>query len=235
MEKGPIDSITGEARYSLSEDKLIRQQIDYKTLVRGSPAPGSRGKEGTLNMLSGTRGEKRGGYGLLVMRWVTGHKVVVVTLDMKGAQEWRPHFLLRLPLSGKERCFGVRRKEIYYACVCEAEALSFWNLLYIPQVCRLSSSLHCDMFVQAGEPSHCLVYPSFFSCVTSLCFWECRFLYDQKKLSGNVPSIGLIRTESPIFRLTPSFAHLKVHILKQTHEFYVNCTHTHWGCYIHRR
>ncbi|XP_072858585.2 plexin-A4 [Pogona vitticeps] len=33
MEKGPIDAITGEARYSLSEDKLIRQQIDYKTLV----------------------------------------------------------------------------------------------------------------------------------------------------------------------------------------------------------
>ncbi|TVK90510.1 Plexin-A1 [Bagarius yarrelli] len=32
MEKGPIDAITGEARYSLSEDKLIRQQIDYKTL-----------------------------------------------------------------------------------------------------------------------------------------------------------------------------------------------------------
>ncbi|MEQ2189748.1 Plexin-A1, partial [Goodea atripinnis] len=34
MEKGPIDAITGEARYSLSEDKLIRQQIDYKTLGR---------------------------------------------------------------------------------------------------------------------------------------------------------------------------------------------------------
>ncbi|KTG36313.1 hypothetical protein cypCar_00010532 [Cyprinus carpio] len=33
MEKGPIDTITGEARYSLSEDKLIRQQIDYKTLT----------------------------------------------------------------------------------------------------------------------------------------------------------------------------------------------------------
>uniref|UniRef100_A0A8C6T6S4 Plexin A2 n=1 Tax=Neogobius melanostomus TaxID=47308 RepID=A0A8C6T6S4_9GOBI len=32
MEKGPIDAITGEARYSLSEDKLIRQQIEYKTL-----------------------------------------------------------------------------------------------------------------------------------------------------------------------------------------------------------
>lgn len=36
MEKGPIDAITGEARYSLSEDKLIRQQIEYKTLVSGS-------------------------------------------------------------------------------------------------------------------------------------------------------------------------------------------------------
>lgn len=34
MEKGPIDAITGEARYSLSEDKLIRQQIDYKQLVK---------------------------------------------------------------------------------------------------------------------------------------------------------------------------------------------------------
>ncbi|XP_055979280.1 plexin-A2 [Sorex fumeus] len=33
MEKGPIDAVTGEARYSLSEDKLIRQQIDYKTLI----------------------------------------------------------------------------------------------------------------------------------------------------------------------------------------------------------
>lgn len=67
MEKGPIDSITGEARYSLSEDKLIRQQIDYKTLVRGSPTKGSKGLKGTLNMLSGTRGEKKGGYGLSVM------------------------------------------------------------------------------------------------------------------------------------------------------------------------
>uniref|UniRef100_A0A673MFB5 Plexin A3 n=1 Tax=Sinocyclocheilus rhinocerous TaxID=307959 RepID=A0A673MFB5_9TELE len=36
MEKGPIDAITGEARYSLSEDKLIRQQIDYKQLVNMS-------------------------------------------------------------------------------------------------------------------------------------------------------------------------------------------------------
>uniref|UniRef100_UPI00358EBDEE plexin-A1-like isoform X1 n=1 Tax=Myxine glutinosa TaxID=7769 RepID=UPI00358EBDEE len=33
MEKGPIDAVTGEARYSLSEDKLIRQQVDYQTLT----------------------------------------------------------------------------------------------------------------------------------------------------------------------------------------------------------
>ncbi|XP_076468728.1 plexin-A2-like isoform X2 [Babylonia areolata] len=31
--KGPVDSITGEARYSLSEDKLIRQQIQYKPMT----------------------------------------------------------------------------------------------------------------------------------------------------------------------------------------------------------
>lgn len=46
MEKGPIDAITGEARYSLSEDKLIRQQIDYKTLV--SQLPVSSGSFGPL-------------------------------------------------------------------------------------------------------------------------------------------------------------------------------------------
>ncbi|KAK7493969.1 hypothetical protein BaRGS_00014851 [Batillaria attramentaria] len=31
--KGPVDSVTGEARYSLSEDKLIRQQIQYKAMT----------------------------------------------------------------------------------------------------------------------------------------------------------------------------------------------------------
>ena len=32
--KGPVDAITGEARYGLSELKVIRQQTDYKPLVR---------------------------------------------------------------------------------------------------------------------------------------------------------------------------------------------------------
>jgi plexin A len=31
--KGPVDAITCEARYSLSEDKLIRQSIDYEIIV----------------------------------------------------------------------------------------------------------------------------------------------------------------------------------------------------------
>ncbi|XP_010637111.1 plexin-A3 isoform X5 [Fukomys damarensis] len=43
MEKGPIDAITGEARYSLSEDKLIRQQIDYRTLTLHCVCPESQG------------------------------------------------------------------------------------------------------------------------------------------------------------------------------------------------
>lgn len=30
LEKGPIDVITGEARNSLSEEKLLRQSLDYK-------------------------------------------------------------------------------------------------------------------------------------------------------------------------------------------------------------
>lgn len=48
MEKGPIDAITGEARYSLSEDKLIRQQIDYKTLVSWPHATAHAPGQGAL-------------------------------------------------------------------------------------------------------------------------------------------------------------------------------------------
>ena len=33
VDKGPVDAMTSEAKYSLSEDKLIRQSIDFKTLV----------------------------------------------------------------------------------------------------------------------------------------------------------------------------------------------------------
>lgn len=33
VSKGPVDAITSEARYSLSEDKLIRQHVNYKPMV----------------------------------------------------------------------------------------------------------------------------------------------------------------------------------------------------------
>jgi len=33
VERGPVDALTGDAKYSLSEDRLIRQQIDYRLLV----------------------------------------------------------------------------------------------------------------------------------------------------------------------------------------------------------
>ena len=33
VDKGPVDALTSEAKYSLSEDKLIRQLIDYKVMV----------------------------------------------------------------------------------------------------------------------------------------------------------------------------------------------------------
>ena len=35
LEKGPIDVITGEARYSLSEQKLIRQKMDVEVIDVG--------------------------------------------------------------------------------------------------------------------------------------------------------------------------------------------------------
>lgn len=34
VDKGPVDAITSEARYSLSEEKLIRQSIDFKPMVK---------------------------------------------------------------------------------------------------------------------------------------------------------------------------------------------------------
>ena len=32
LEKGPVDVLTGEARYSLSEQKLIRQKLEVREL-----------------------------------------------------------------------------------------------------------------------------------------------------------------------------------------------------------
>jgi len=34
VDRGPVDALTGDAKYSLSEDRLIRQKVDYHVLVR---------------------------------------------------------------------------------------------------------------------------------------------------------------------------------------------------------
>jgi len=36
-DKGPIDAVTAESRYCLSEDRLLRQKVAYATLVRTEP------------------------------------------------------------------------------------------------------------------------------------------------------------------------------------------------------
>ena len=35
VDKGPVDAVSSEARYSLSEEKLIRQQVDFTYMVSG--------------------------------------------------------------------------------------------------------------------------------------------------------------------------------------------------------
>ena len=37
VDKGPVDAVSSEARYSLSEEKLIRQQIDFTCMVSQWP------------------------------------------------------------------------------------------------------------------------------------------------------------------------------------------------------
>lgn len=32
VEKGPVDAITGDARYSLSEDRLLRQGVEFEVI-----------------------------------------------------------------------------------------------------------------------------------------------------------------------------------------------------------
>lgn len=89
MEKGPIDSITGEARYSLSEDKLIRQQIDYKTLVSGIICMGPSAGGGRWIWFKRQR-EKRVSMGHRSWDELRHFLVVIVTLDMGRARESLP-------------------------------------------------------------------------------------------------------------------------------------------------
>lgn len=42
-EKGPVDAVTGEAKYSLSEDRLLREKIEARTLVSSKLSITKRG------------------------------------------------------------------------------------------------------------------------------------------------------------------------------------------------
>eukprot|EP00118_Oscarella_pearsei_P018948 m.198046 g.198046 ORF g.198046 m.198046 type:complete len:1425 (+) comp39553_c0_seq5:339-4613(+) len=42
IDKGPVDAITGESRYALSEEKLLRQQIDFKEISCSILTPGQQ-------------------------------------------------------------------------------------------------------------------------------------------------------------------------------------------------
>lgn len=35
VDKGPVDAVTGKAKYTLNDNRLLREDVEYKTLVRG--------------------------------------------------------------------------------------------------------------------------------------------------------------------------------------------------------
>lgn len=36
VDKGPVDSVTGKAKYTLNDNRLLREDVEYRPLVRGS-------------------------------------------------------------------------------------------------------------------------------------------------------------------------------------------------------
>lgn len=45
VDKGPVDSVTGKAKYTLNDNRLLREDVEYRPLVRGERG-GERGREG---------------------------------------------------------------------------------------------------------------------------------------------------------------------------------------------
>lgn len=33
VDKGPVDAVTGKAKYTLNDNRLLREDVEYKTLV----------------------------------------------------------------------------------------------------------------------------------------------------------------------------------------------------------
>lgn len=36
VDKGPVDSVTGKAKYTLNDNRLLREDVEYRPLVRES-------------------------------------------------------------------------------------------------------------------------------------------------------------------------------------------------------
>lgn len=34
VDKGPVDAVTGKAKYTLNDNRLLREDVEYRTLVR---------------------------------------------------------------------------------------------------------------------------------------------------------------------------------------------------------
>lgn len=37
VDKGPVDAVTGKAKYTLNDNRLLREDIEYHTLVSRNP------------------------------------------------------------------------------------------------------------------------------------------------------------------------------------------------------
>lgn len=38
VDKGPVDWVTGKAKYTLNDNRLLREDLEYRTLVGAKPA-----------------------------------------------------------------------------------------------------------------------------------------------------------------------------------------------------
>lgn len=56
VDKGPVDSVTGKAKYTLNDNRLLREDVEYRPLVRerGRERDREAGREG------GTQGRRQG-------------------------------------------------------------------------------------------------------------------------------------------------------------------------------
>lgn len=48
VDKGPVDSVTGKAKYTLNDNRLLREDVEYRPLVRGGEGGGGRGERENL-------------------------------------------------------------------------------------------------------------------------------------------------------------------------------------------